>query len=150
MALGIMRRAEEILAIEGIQYDKKVLAQIVQNHFPDFRRVLNELQRYSVSGCIDAGILVNLDQDNFNVLITALKEKKYIEVRKWVAQNSDVDTVKLFGDLYKIASEKMVAKSIPELVLVLAKYQYQAAFVADQEINTMAALTELMMGVEWK
>lgn len=150
LATQLMKRAEEILRIENVEYDKKVLAQVINNHFPDFRRVLNELQRYSVSGKIDSGILINMDEDNFKKLIASLKAKKYNEVRSWVANNSDIDSVKLFSDLYKNASDHVEPKSIPELVLILAKYQYQAAFCADQEINTMAALTEIIMGVSWK
>lgn len=150
MALQFMKRAEEILKIEGVEYEKKILAEIINKHFPDFRRVLGELQRYSVSGKIDSGIFTNLAEDNFNVLIDSLKNKKYNEVRKWVAQNSDVDSVKLFSDLYNKASLKMSPKSIPELVLILGKYSYQAAFVADHEINNMACLTEIMLGCEWQ
>ena len=150
MALQFMKRAEEILKIEGVEYEKKVLAEIINKHFPDFRRVLGELQRYSVSGKIDSGIFTNLTEDSFNGLIESLKAKKYSEVRKWVAQNSDVDSVKLFSDLYNKASAKMVPKSIPELVLILGKYSYQAAFVADHEINNMACLTEVMLQCEWQ
>lgn len=150
LAAQFMKRVGQILELEGIEYDKKVVAELIQKHFPDFRRVLNELQRYSVSGKIDTGILVNLSDESFNSLILALKEKKYKEVRKWVANNSDIDSVALFSDLYHKVSEKMRPASIPELVLILANYQYKAAFVADQEINTMAALTEIMMKVEWE
>lgn len=146
LALQFMRRSEEILDIEKVTYDKKVLAQIIQKHFPDFRRVLGELQRYSVSGTIDSGIFHDMSDDSFNDLIRSMKDKKYNDVRKWVAQNSDIDSVKLFSDLYNKASVKMNPKSIPEFVLILAKYSYQAAFVADHELNIMACLTEVMMG----
>ena len=149
LAMSFMKRAEEILKIEGVDYEKKVLAEIIQKHFPDFRRILNELQRYSVSGKIDSGIFQNLGEENFATLITALKDKKFNDVRKWSAQNSDTDSVKLFSDLYNKASVKMQPKSIPELVLILAQYSYQSAFVADHELNNMACLTEVMMKCEW-
>jgi hypothetical protein len=148
--MQLMRRVENILTQENVEYDKKVIAEVIQKHFPDFRRVLGELQSYSVSGKIDSGILVNLSEDNFNELITVLKEKKFTLVRKWVSNNADTDTVKLFNDLYNKASEKMEPRSIPDLVMILAKYQYWAAFVADQEINTMACLTEIMQMAAWK
>lgn len=150
LAMQFMKRAEEILKLENVEYEKKVLAEIIQKHFPDFRRILNELQRYSVSGKIDSGIFQDLGEDNFNILITALKDKKFNDVRKWVANNSDVDSVKLFNDLYNKASLKMVARSVPELVLILGQYSYQAAFVADHELNIMACLTEIMMKCEWQ
>ncbi len=150
LAMQFMKRVEQILEQEGVEYDKKVVAEIIQRHFPDFRRVLNELQRYSATGKIDSGILFNLSDENFNELVGYLKEKKYTSVRKWVAQNVDIDSVKLFSDLYTRASERMNPKSVPDLVLILAKYQYNAAFVADQEINMMAALTEIMLQVAWK
>lgn len=149
MAMQFMKRAEEILKKENVEYEKKVLAEIIQKHFPDFRRILNELQRYGVSGKIDAGALVNLSDDAFNDLLSALKNKKYNDVRKWVAQNSDTDSVRLMSDLYHKASLKVLPKSIPELVLILAKYSYQAAFVSDSELNNMACLTEIMMNCEW-
>lgn len=149
MALAFMKRAEEILKIEGVEYEKAVLAEIIQKHFPDFRRVLGELQRYSVSGKIDKGIFVNLSEDSFNELIKSLKDKKFNDVRKWVAQNSDIDSVKLFNDLYNKLPSKLVARSMPELVLIVAQYSYQAAFVADHEINNMACLTEIMMRCEF-
>lgn len=150
LAAQFMKRAEQILELEGVTYQKKILIEIVQKYFPDFRRVLNELQRYSVSGTIDSGVLVNMHDDNFKILIEALKIKKYNDVRKWVAQNSDVDSVQLFHDLYRAGFDAMKPESVPELVLILAKYGYQAAFVADHEINIMAALTEIMMTVAWK
>lgn len=149
LAMSFMKRAEEILKIEGIEYEKKVLAEIIQKYFPDFRRVLGELQRYSVSGKIDSGIFHNLSDNSFNELLKALKDKKYNDVRKWCSQNSDNDSVKLFGDLYHKASEKMQPKSIPELVLIIAQYSYQSAFVADHEINNMACLTEIMLRCEF-
>jgi len=149
MAMQFMKRATEILEIEGVEYEKKVLAEIIQRHFPDFRRILNELQRYSVSGRIDSGIFQNLGDESFNELIKAMKDKKYNVVRAWVTQHSDTDSIKLFSDLYHKATLKMNPKSIPEMVVILGKYSYQAAFVADHELNNMACLTEIMMGCEW-
>jgi len=149
MAMGFMKRAEQILKLEGVDYEKKVLAEIINKHFPDFRRILNELQRYSVSGKIDSGIFQNLGEENFSTLLTALKDKKFNDVRKWSAANADIDSVKLFSDLYNKASSKLQPKSIPELVMILAQYSYQAAFVADHELNNMACLTEIMMKCEW-
>lgn len=150
MATQFMKRAIQILEHEGIEYDKRVLAELIQKHFPDYRRILNELQRYSASGKIDTGILVNLTDENFNKLVDALKTKKFNDVRKWVATNLDIDSVKLFSELYAKASINMEPKSVPELVIILAKYQYQAAFAASAEINTVAALVEIMMQCSWK
>lgn len=150
LASQFMKRIEEILKIENVEYDKKVIAALINRHFPDFRRVLNELQRYSVSGKIDEGILQKFSDESFNELIRALQDKKFNAVRAWAANNLDVDSVQLFSDLYEKASVKLEPKSIPELVLLLAKYQYQSAFVANQEINNVACLTEIMMNVHWK
>jgi replication factor C small subunit len=150
LAVQMLKRIQAILDQENVTYEKKVLAELIQRYFPDFRRLMNELQRYSASGNIDTGILINMSEESFNELLKNLKDKKYNLVRQWVAQNSDVDSTKLFEDLYNKASEKIEAKSIPELVLILAKYQYQAAFVADSQINTMAALTEIMMQCQIK
>jgi len=150
LATQFMKRVSLILDMENIEYDKRVVAELIQKHFPDYRRVLNELQRYSSSGKIDTGILVNLSEDNLNKLVTALKERKFRDVRHWVAHNLDVDSVKLFSDLYSKVSEQMEPKAVPDLVTILAKYQFQAAFVADQEINSVAALTEIMMTCSWK
>jgi DNA polymerase III delta prime subunit len=149
---AFFKRTTEILSNEGVEFDKKVVAEVVKKHFPDFRRCLNELQRYSAAGKIDSGILLNFSTEAFSSLMKSLKDKKYGEVRKWVAQNSDMDTSMLFRSFYDLATEKMMPKSLPSLVLILADYQYKAAFVADQEINTMAALTEVMLnqGIEWK
>jgi hypothetical protein len=112
--------------------------------------VLNELQRYSVSGKIDSGILINLSQDSFKDLINNMKERNFTEVRKWVAKNSDADTTALFRDLYDNANEYVEASTIPNLILILAEYQYKAAFVADHELNIMAAMTEVMVQCKFK
>ena len=132
------------------RFDQKVVAELVTKHFPDWRRVLNELQRYSVSGKIDAGILVNMTEDSFKELVKHMKERNFTEVRKWVAKNGDSETINIFKQLYNTASEHMESASIPQLVLILADYQYKAAFVADHELNLMAALTEVMAQCKMK
>ena len=144
------KRATQILKQENVEFDQKVVAELITKHFPDYRRVLNELQRYSVSGKIDSGILVNMSQESFKDLIKLMKEKDFTNVRKWVGKNSDSDTVALFRELYETSVTYMVAESIPSLVLVLADYQYKAAFVADHELNIMAALTEIMANCKFK
>jgi len=150
MAAQIFKRVCTILKQEGVEFDEKVISELVLKHFPDFRRIINELQRYSVSGKIDTGILVNLNDESFVDLVANLKSRNYSEVRKWVGKNSDVDSVEIFRNLYDTANEKMEPASIPNLVLILADYQHKAAFVADHEINTMAALTEVMAQCKFK
>jgi len=145
LAGTFFKRAINILKQEGIEYDPKVVAELVTKHFPDFRRVLNELQRYSVSGKIDSGILVNINKESFKDLIGNLKDKNFTEVRKWVAKNSDGEPSYIFRELYDSASEHMVQSTIPQLVLIIAEYQYRNAFIADAEINLMAAMTEIMI-----
>ena len=144
------KRASQILKQEGIDFDQKVVAELITKHFPDYRRVLNELQRYSVSGKIDSGILVNMSEESFKDLIKLMKEKDFPNVRKWVGKNSDSDTASLFRELYDTSATHMEAGSIPQLVLILADYQYKAAFVADHELNIMAALTEVMANCKFK
>lgn len=150
MAARFMKRAEHILSEEGISYDKKVVVELIQQHFPDFRRILNELQRYSASGVIDSGILVTVSDSSFQLLFEALQQKRFNDVRSWVAKNSDITPTELFNVIYHKLSLKLKPQSIPELVLTLAQYQYWSAFAADQEINTMAFLTEIMTKCEWK
>ena len=144
LAGTFFKRAISILKQEGIEYDPKVVAELVTKHFPDFRRVLNELQRYSVSGKIDSGILINVSKESFKDLVKNLKDKNFTEVRKWVSKNSDGEPSFIFRELYDTASEIMDPSSIPQLVLIIAEYQYRTAFVVDHEINLMAALTEIM------
>ena len=143
-------RCEKILDGEGIVYDKKVLIELIMKYFPDFRRVLNELQRYSVSGEIDTGILSSINEVNLNELVSSLKGKKFSEVRKWANQNIDQDTTKIFRKLYDNLSGQLKPQSIPQAVLIIADYQYKSAFVADQEINLVACLTEIMVECEFK
>lgn len=144
IAAEFFKRILAILKSENIDFDKKVVAELVQKHFPDFRRVLNELQRYSVSGKIDSGILVNLSKESYKQLFGFMKEKNFTEVRKWVAKHND--TTQVFRELYDSASTVMEPASIPQLVILLADYSYKSAFVADQEINMMACFTEIMSG----
>jgi DNA polymerase III delta prime subunit len=144
VAADLFKRVTEILKIENVEFDPKAVAKLIEIHFPDFRRVLNELQRYSVSGRIDTGVLVNLANESFKELIKSFKEKNFTEVRKWVSKNSDIDSTFLFRTLYDSANEVLEKPTIPALVLILAEYQHRAAFVADQEINIMACFTEIM------
>jgi DNA polymerase III delta prime subunit len=144
IAATFYKRLSNILKEEQIQFDQKVVAELLTKYFPDYRRVLNELQRYSVSGHIDAGILLNVTEESFKELIKFMKDKNFTEVRKWVAKNSDSDTINIFRQLYDSANTIMEPQSVPQLVLILADYQYKAAFVADHELNLMAALTEVM------
>jgi len=144
------RRLQQILDLEKISYDAKVLAEIINKHFPDWRRVLNECQRYSVSGKIDSGILATFSDVSVNDLIGNLKDKNFPEVRKWVVDNLDNDSSVLLRRLYDSLYETLIPNSIPAAVLIIAKYQYQIAFVADQEINLLAALTEIMVECQFK
>jgi DNA polymerase III delta prime subunit len=150
IAANFFKRAAGILKTEQIEFDPKVVAEVVTKHFPDYRRILNELQRYSVAGKIDSGILVNLSQESFRELVGFLKEKKFADVRKWVAKNSDIETTQLFKELYDNSVEFLESSTIHHLVLILADYQYKAAFVADHELNTTAAMVEIMMQCKFK
>lgn len=150
LAGAFFKRAVQILKQENIEFDPKVVAELITTHFPDYRRVLNELQRYSVSGKIDSGILINLSEESFKELIKLMKDKNFPEVRKWIGKNSDIDTVALFRQLYDSSVTNLEAASIPQLVLILADYQYKAAFVADHQLNAMAALTEIMAQCKFK
>ena len=145
MAASFMKRAAEILATEKVPYDKAVLVEVVKKHFPDYRRILNELQRYSVSGKIDVGILTSIADVSINELVTALKEQNFASMRKWVADNGSEDSARVFRKIYDSLYDVMDKSTIPNAVIILAKYQYQAAFVADQELNLVACLTEMMV-----
>lgn len=150
MATQFFKRVEWILSQEGIVYDKEVVAAVVMKHFPDNRRVLNELQRYSVSGTIDKGILAAVSDVQITDLIKAIKGKDFGSARKWVTNNLDSDSATVLRKIYDSMYDFLKPDSIPQAVLVLAKYQYQSAFVADQEINMMACLTEMMVECEFK
>ena len=144
------KRLQNILDEEGIGYDQKVLAEIINKFFPDFRRVLNECQRYSVGGKIDSGILSAFSDVSLNDLIKHLKEKNFTEVRKWVISNMDNDVNSLLRRVYDACYDCLLPQTIPSAVLIIAKYQYQCAFVCDQEINLLAALTEIMCECTFK
>lgn len=150
IAKQLLGRCEYILDNEKVKYDKKVLSQLIIKHFPDFRRIINELQRYSASGVVDAGILANLKDIEIKTLISAMKIRDFSGVRKWVVNNLDNSQTELFRKIYDSLYDSLAPSSVPEAVLVLAEYQYKAGFVADQEINTVACLTELMMRCEFK
>jgi DNA polymerase III delta prime subunit len=151
VAAAFYRRVMDILSQEGVtDVDSKVVAKVVETHFPDFRRVLNELQRYSVTGRIDTGILLNLSGESFKELIGYLKDKDFGNTRKWIAKNSDIETSQLFSLLYDNAVDYLDANSVPKLILILADYQYKAAFVANSELNNIAAMTEIMVGCKFK
>lgn len=150
MAAEFFTRCKTILDQENVPYDQKTLAEVVKKHFPDSRRVLNELQRYSATGSIDTGILVNMSDENFGSLVKHMKDKSFTNVRKWVGENIDNEPTAVFRRFYDQASERMKPQSVPQLVLILADYQYKHAFAADQEINLVACLTEIMMACEWQ
>jgi DNA polymerase III delta prime subunit len=145
-----LQRLANILTEEKIEFDKKVLAELIQKHYPDFRRTINELQRYSVRGKIDSGILFSLSEANSKELMNNLKDKNFNEVRKWVIQNLDKEPSSLFTDIYDNLYNFLDPKSIPQAILIIAGYQYKAAFVADQEINMVACLTEIMANCNFK
>jgi len=149
LASKFFKRVESILTTEKITYDKNVVVQLITKFFPDYRRILNELQRYSVSGSIDSGILTNLTDENFKTLVKCLKDKNFTDMRKWVATNLDNEPVVLFRNIYDSANNYVEKSSIPQLVLLIADYQYKSAFVADQEVNMVACLTQLMAECEW-
>ena len=150
LAGSFFQRLQSILDAEKIEYDEKVVAELVTKHFPDFRRVLNEIQRYSTGGKIDSGILASFSDVSVNELIKNLKDKNFTEVRKWVVSNLDNDASSLLRRIYDSSFDCLSPSSIPAAVLIIAKYQYQCAFVADQEVNLLAALTEIMVECEFK
>ena len=150
MASSFFKRVEWILEQENIPYEKEVVAAIITKYFPDNRRILNELQRYSVSGSIDKGLLASVSDVQLTELINSLKGKDFAGARKWVTNNLDNDPVRIFRTMYDKLYEVLKPNSVPQMVLILAKYQYQAAFAADHEINLMACLTEIMVDCEFK
>jgi DNA polymerase III delta prime subunit len=150
MASQFFKRVCNILNEESVTYDQKAVIEVITKFFPDWRRVLNELQRYSATGKIDSGILVNFSEENLKGLVELLKAKNFTEVRKWVAENNDIDQTVFFRKLYDTASQYLKINSIPQLVITLAEYQYKAAFVADHEINILACLTEIMAEGDFK
>jgi DNA polymerase III delta prime subunit len=149
LAGSFFKRLQAILDQERIEYDQKVIAELISRHFPDFRRVLNECQRYATGDKIDSGILASFSDVSVNELVKCLKDKNFSEVRKWVVSNLDNDASHLLRRIYDVCYDCLVPASIPAAVLVIAKYQYQSAFCADQEINLLAALTEIMCECEF-
>ena len=145
----MLRLVKKILDKEGVKHEEVVLADLVLKHFPDFRRVINELQKYSLNGVIDEGILKQSSDENFDELFNALRGKNFSVMRKWVAQNIDNDHVRLYRQIYDTLNNRFEKKSIPQAVLLIADYSYKSAFVADQEVNMVACLTEMMMECEF-
>jgi len=150
LAAAFCKRALDICAKEGVPVEGSAVAELIMCHFPDWRRTLNEMQRYAATGKIDIGILSNLMSDNFDQLIDRMKAKDYTNVRKWVAENVDIEYTQLFRMFFDKASALVTPASVPQLVLILGEYQYKAAFATDHEINNAACLAELMVSMEWK
>ena len=148
LASSFMKRMQEILKAEGVEYVDKVLAELLMKHYPDYRRVINELQRYSSSGVIDEGILSNIGEINTKELVSAMKEKDWKKMRQWVANNVESDPQGIFRYIYDSLIPEVT--TVPQMVVLIADYQYKAAFVADQEINLTACLTELMASMKFK
>ena len=149
MAGQFFKRIQSVLSNETVEYDDKVIAELIKKHFPDFRRIINELQRYSQFGKIDVGVLNQIGDVAINDIVKFLKDKDFGSIRKWVASN-DIDAATLFRKLYDNLYDTLKPQSIPQAVVILADYQYKNAFVADAEINTVACLTELMVSLEFK
>lgn len=145
LAVQFYRRVVDILTREQVEFESKAVAGLIEKHFPDWRRCLNELQRYAATGKIDIGVLASFQDESFNQLVGYLKNKEFTNVRKWVGENSDIDTPTFFRKFYDHAHALMDSPSVAQLVLILSKYQYQAAFVVDHEINLAACLTEIMV-----
>lgn len=150
LAKDFMQHISMILEAENVEYDKKVVAELIMKYFPDWRRLLNELQRYSINGKIDTGILAQVSDVNLKDLTTMLKNKDFTAMRKWVATNNTLEPSVLFRKLYDSACETIEQNSIPQLVLIISEYQYKSAFVVDQEINTAACLTNIMADCQFK
>ena len=149
LASQFMKRIKNILDTEKVQYDDGAVAEVISKYFPDWRRVLNELQRYSATGKIDSGILANLGDESFKTLFGHLKAKSFSSMRKWVGENSDIESHVLFRKIYDNAIQYIKPASIPQLVLIIGDYQFKAAFVTDPEINTVACLTMIMTECEF-
>lgn len=150
LATQFYGRVMNILKTENVEFEAKVLPELIMKFFPDWRRVLNELQRYSATGKIDSGILANAKDVSFKSLASSLKEKDFATMRKWVVENLDNDPATFFRSVFDSMNEYVQPQSVPQLVLLLADYQYKSAFVADQEINMVAFLTEVMAACEFK
>ena len=149
IAAELFRRVKNILQENNVEYDEKVVAEVIKKHFPDFRRVLNQLQRYSVSGRIDSGLLAAVSDVSIVQLVEYLKDKNFTKMRSWVGENLDNDPQAIFRKLYDSSNKHVKDEFIPKLVMILADYQYKAAFVADPEVNLVACLTEIMIDVDF-
>jgi DNA polymerase III delta prime subunit len=150
LAAQFFKRTLAILKNEEVEFDQKVVAKVIEKHFPDFRRILNELQKYAGNGTIDEGIFVDFKQESLDALFDLLKSKNFTEMRKWCADNSDQDANELFRKIYDMSTDKIELKSMPAFVVTLADYMYKSSFVADQEINLVAFLTEIMMEAQFR
>jgi DNA polymerase III delta prime subunit len=150
LATDFFSRVKMILSNENVKFDQKAVAELLNKYFPDWRRILNELQRYSASGQIDAGILVNLSEVNISELMEALKGQEFTNVRKWIVNNLDNDPVRIYRRIYDSLYDYIDKSTIPHAVVILAEYSYKSAFVADQEINLLACFTEIMAQVKFK
>jgi len=150
IASKFMARVQKILSNENIEFNDSTVGNLILKHFPDFRRILNELQRHSATGKIDESILVNFADENFKMLVNNLKNKEFKEVRKWVAQNADIEPTQIYRKLYDFCFEYLKDHSVPQLVLHIADYSYKDAFVSDHEVNLVACLTEIMVDCEFK
>jgi len=150
LAAQFFKRLATILQKEGVEYDKEIVIELITRYFPDWRRILNEIQHHSASGRIDSTVFGSTSSDAYKVLIEALKSKNFTAMRKWVGEHSDTDTTTLFRHLYDNAAESVTSAAIPHLIVILAEYQYKAAFVADQEINIVACFAEIMRDCDFK
>ena len=150
LAGQFMKRVQNILKDEGINSNDKVVAKLIEKFFPDWRKVLNDLQRYGASGEIDAGILVNISENSVKELISFLKNKEFTNVRRWIVNNLDNDPARIYRRLYDSLYDNLDSSTIPHAVIILADYSYKSAFVADQEINLLACMTEIMSQVKFK
>ena len=150
LAGEFFKRVQTILLQENIKFEPRVVAAIVEKHFPDWRRVLNELQRYSASGAIDSGILVNISETNMRDLVSFIKDKDFKSIRKWVANNLDNDPTRMYRKIFDILYDELQPKTLPHLVMITGDYSYKSAFVADQEINMLAFMVEIMTQVQFK
>lgn len=150
LASKFFTRVGDILNKENVKFEPKAVAELMNKFFPDWRRVLNELQRYSASGIIDAGVLVNISESNINELMQSLKDKEFTNVRKWIVHNLDNDAVRIFRSIYDSLYDNLDGSTIPHVVVILAEYQYKSAFVSDQEINLLACMTEIMGQAKFK
>lgn len=150
VAAQFMKRIQHILKTENVKYDNAVVAEVLKRYFPDWRRVLNELQRYSATGAIDTGILANMSDETLELLIKNLKDRNFTAIRKWIGENPDISVDELFKKFYDIASEKMAPQSVPEFITILAEHQFKAAFVANQEINLASCMVHIMSSCQFK